>query len=90
MDEASGDFAMNSLKSGLGSAIYCAKSEPEAIQRSYSARIAQSAEQDTLNVKVPSSILGAGTIIRVVRQLYFKVTRKESKRAGTMFVVRLS
>ena len=25
------------------------------------ARIAQSAEQDTLNVKVPSSILGAGT-----------------------------
>ena len=33
----------------------------EVIRRCYSARIAQLAEQDTLNVKVPSSILGAGT-----------------------------
>jgi len=33
-----------------------------------SARIAQLAEQDTLNVKVPSSILGAGTISTITRR----------------------
>ena len=32
------------------------------------ARIAQLAEQDTLNVKVPSSILGAGTTFFIVAQ----------------------
>ena len=42
---------------------FCADTEFEVIRSSYSARIAQLAEQDTLNVKVPSSILGAGTIM---------------------------
>ena len=39
----------------------------------YDARIAQLAEQDTLNVKVPGSIPGAGTIISVVFEVDFKV-----------------
>ena len=46
------------------------------------ARIAQLAEQDTLNVKVPSSILGAGTksvrlrfVLRIERRVLRKIKR---------------
>ena len=54
------------------------------------ARIAQLAEQDTLNVKVPSSILGAGTKLvrlRFVLRIEYSVLCKKIKR-NTQYAIR--
>ena len=52
------------------------------------ARIAQLAEQDTLNVKVPSSILGAGT--KSVRLMHRKAHnfKRIAKKNKTQYTIR--